>query len=70
MHRILAAVAALAIVAILAVPAFADQGGQPDEAASFGQCVSWHAQMGDLDGAMNPGMHQGNSGDHDMAECP
>ncbi len=70
MRRILTAVVTLVVVAAAVTPAFADTGGQPNEAANFGQCVNWHAQMGDLDGAMNPGMHQGNSGGHDMTECP
>ena len=53
----------LATLALLLVPAGALATGPADGAGqAFGQHHATMAQQGELDGAMNPGMHRGFSG--------
>ena len=60
----------VAVVAMTALPAAADQGGSPNDDAEFGQHHAEHARNGDLGKEMNPGMHQGNSNwDPDHCDC-
>lgn len=70
MRGVLAVVVLLAAIVATGVPAFADTGGDPNAAANFGQCVMMHAMDPGFSGEMNPGMHQGNSGDHHDDGCP